>query len=341
MAKAAVKPDIQFDVKMTYEVAPLESLSLDPENPRIRLQLELAGHKGRVTPEKLTEVIQAQPGYENLHKQIRDQGGVLEPLIVRHDGRIVEGNSRFAIASVLVNTEGGKKKFAKVPVARLNKSVHEDVVQLLMCNYHISGKTPWRPAAQADQIRLLRHLKVSDDKVMAATRMSKKELDYHLEARKLLIEEVLPHASASERQNIIEKKFHHALEFVKRADLEDARNDPETRKQVTKAIATGGIPHGAQMRKLAPLLKNTRAKEALNREGFKAGHEALKKTDPFSTSSVLKSVEKTTALLKKLADKELDMFRNHAKARAALQELIDIAEGAVALAAPRKVSRRA
>lgn len=342
MGNPAAKTDIKFaGVKVTYEVAPIETLSLDPANPRIRLQLELSGHKGAVTTDKLIEVIQAQSGYDDLHKQIRDQGAVLEPLMVRHDGRIVEGNSRFTIASALVKTPGGKTKFGSVPVARLDKNVKEDVVQLLMCNYHVSGKTPWRPAAQADQIRLLRQMNVPDDMVMAATRKTKKELDYDIAARKFLLEEVLPQAAtAADRLAIIDKRFSHALEFVKRADLEEARKDPETRKEVAKAIANGSIK-GAQMRDLAPVLKNTRAKETFARQGFKAGHEVLKKTDPFSTSKVLQSVEKTTALLKKLADKELDMFRTHAKARSALQELIDISEGALALASPKKEKRRA
>jgi hypothetical protein len=47
MAKAAAKTDIKFaGVKVTYEVASIDALSLDQANPRIRLQLELSGHKG-------------------------------------------------------------------------------------------------------------------------------------------------------------------------------------------------------------------------------------------------------------------------------------------------------
>ncbi len=321
------------------ELVALEKLKLDPQNPRIRLQLSLGGAP---TPkqDELLEVIRSQSGYDPLFKQIRDQGAVLEPLIVRHDGRIVEGNTRFAIATALSKTPDGKSRWGKVRVQRLDKAVSEIAVQLLMCNYHVSGKTPWRPASQADQVYHLTQLKAPLVQIMAATRLTKGEVEKYLAAYTYLLKEVSPLATTTQRREIIDSKFSHALEFVGRTDLEDARKDPLVRKEVGKAIAEGGI-QGIQFRKLAPILKNARAREAFGRGGFKAAAEVMRKADPTGDSHAIKSIQKLTKELQSLAGKELDLFRTHEKAREVLEELLDATNGVLAIVTPKKAKQRA
>src|SRR4051812_19176887 len=104
-------------VEVTHENVPHTSLRLDPDNPRIRLQLTAGGRKKPATAAELLELMREQNGYPELQKQIREQGGISDPLIVRSDGRIVEGNTRFAVVSTLIEkTTGGAAKWGGVPI---------------------------------------------------------------------------------------------------------------------------------------------------------------------------------------------------------------------------------
>jgi hypothetical protein len=346
-AKSPVSPTIIVagtSVKVTFDAASLDQLRLDPDNPRIRLQVMMGGRKKSQTSDELVDVIRAQPGYDDLHKQIRNQGGVHDPLIVRSDGRIVEGNTRFAVLTVLSRTPGGVQKWGRVPVMRLPKDMPEVLVQLLMADYHIAGKTTWRPAAQADQIyHLIEKSKATITQVADATRLTVKQVEQNLAAYKFLIKEVLPevpNASPAERQRILYQRFSHALEFVTRKDLELIRKDPVARKEVASAIA-GGRVQGAQVRRLPIVMKHAKAREALNRDGFKAAAEVVRKVDPTAESQVLKSIKKLTEILKNMSQKELELFQDHAKARAALQELTEALDSVVSIVESRKGKRRA
>ncbi len=42
-----------------------------------------------------------QPSYDALQKAIRKAGGLHDPIIVRHDGMVVEGNSRLTAFKTL------------------------------------------------------------------------------------------------------------------------------------------------------------------------------------------------------------------------------------------------
>jgi hypothetical protein len=330
-------------VQVTHEAVALTSLRLDPDNPRIRLQRAVAGRKKSPTPEELLDLMRAQPGFDELQRQIREQGGIYDPLIVRHDGRIVEGNTRFTVLSVLTKTPGGIKKWGTVPIVRLPADVPEKAIQLQMAGYHISGKNRWRAAAQADQIhRLIDENKASMEEVAVATRMTPKQVQQNIDAYKYLVEEVIPElkdATTADKQEILDTKFSHALELMTRRDLESVRQDKDARKKVAKVIAEGKIK-GAQVRKLHTVLKNSRARDALERHGFDAAKEVLRKADPTGDSKVLKSVEKLTEVLATLDRNDLELFSAHANAREALQALVAAADNVLSMTMP-KGKRRA
>src|SRR5687768_14576844 len=84
-------------VEATYEELPIKSVKLDPGNPRIREQLRQAGINGRAKPEQLRKLILDISGVPNLLRSIRENKGLHDPIYVRKDGRVAEGNCRTAI----------------------------------------------------------------------------------------------------------------------------------------------------------------------------------------------------------------------------------------------------
>lgn len=326
-------------VKVSHEVVPLETLRLDPQNPRVRLQLKVKGGKKTPTPEELLALIREQPGYERLQQQIRTEGGIYDPLIVRNDGQVVEGNTRFAVLTVLSKTPGGAKKWGSVPITRLPLGVSEKVIQLQMAGYHVGGKTKWRAAAKADQIyRLIHEERASLEEVQTATGMKPKQIQQNMDAYEYLLKEVIPeitNASAERTQEILETKFSHALVLMSTKKLDGVRQDKGKRKTLAKLIANDEIK-GLQVREVHLVLNEPSVRAELQKNGFVAAKEVLRKVDPCANSKVLRDVSKLSGTLRNLGRGDLNLFVNHAKARDALESLVKAAETVMTMAKPEK-----
>jgi hypothetical protein len=313
-----------ISVEVTLERVPLEELRLDPSNPRVRLQTTAGGVKKPSDAADLLALMKAEPGYAKLHKQIREQGGISDPLIIRHEGTIVEGNTRFAVASSLAEMKDGRKKWGTVPVLRLPPDVPEKDVQLQMATYHVSGKTTWRAAVKADQVFQLIHVyKATEKEVMDATRFSEKKVKQYMEAHKYLVNEVMPQlpaATPAKKQALLGSKYSHALQLMTVKDLDGARKDKVQRQWLAKQIALGKLT-GAQVRKIAPVIRNAQARAALDKGDLKSAKEVLRVVDPAHESTVVVAVAKLAEDLRNLDRKDLELFGEHAQSRRTLEQL--------------------
>jgi hypothetical protein len=273
------------------------------------------------TAEDLQRLIKKQPAYDELQKSIRKAGGIFEPVMVSHDGLVVEGNNRMTVFSVLHAGNPDDLRWKSIPVTRLPKDVHPRVLEVLMAAYHVAGKTKWRAYAQADSIfrqHRVHGLAIQD--IADSMRMQPREVEQYIEAYEYLINDVLPHAQGERGQEVLESKWSHALEFVKRKGLSEYRKDPEIRKDVAKAIAENRIK-GAQVRDLDKILKNPKASAALKTKDFNAAKNVLRKTDPVSASKLVKQMQKLTQHIGHMDQNEMELFKRSKEARTVLVEL--------------------
>lgn len=306
---------------VTHESVSISSIKLNPENPRIRILAEREFGGKKPTAEQLQKLIKEQPAYDELQKSIRKAGGIFEPVIVSHEGVVVEGNTRMTVFSVLNTGNPDEPRWKSIPITRLPKDVPPQVLEVLMASYHVAGKTRWRAYAQADSIfrqHRVHDLKIQD--IADSMRMPPREVEQYIEAYEYLINEVLPHAQGEKGQQVLESKWSHALEFVKRKGLSEYRKDPEVRKEVAKAIAENRIK-GQQVRDLDKILKNPKASAALKSKDFNAAKNVLRKTDPVSASKLLKQMQKLTQHIGHMDQKEMELFKTSKEARAVLVAL--------------------
>src|SRR5262245_10167586 len=82
-------------VVVKHERVSIGSIRRNPDNPRIRFVLKHGG--GSTDQPGLLKLIKSQPGYDRLQKAIRKAGGLHDPIIVDHNGVVVEGNTRTAV----------------------------------------------------------------------------------------------------------------------------------------------------------------------------------------------------------------------------------------------------
>jgi hypothetical protein len=306
-------------VLVTHESVPISSIRLNPDNPRIRILVEREFGKKVPTPAELEGLIKSQPAFDGLQKAIRKAGGIFEPVIVSHDGLVVEGNTRMTVFSVLHNGNKADARWINIPVTRLPKSVPPAVLEVLMASYHVAGKTGWRGYAQADSIFRQHRVHRLDIKDIAESmRMGPKDVEQYIEAYEYLINEVLPHAPGDKGQQVLESKWSYALEFVKKKALTEFRKDPEVRKDVAKAIAEGRIKKGEQVRDLHKILGNSKASAALKTTDFNTAMNVLRKSDPVSASKLLKQMERLTEHIGNMDQREMDLFKKSKDAREVL-----------------------
>lgn len=319
-------------VAVTHEEVPIDDVTLDADNPRIRFLIAQRLGTRRPSMAELMELIKDQPGYDGVHKDIRKAGGLYDPIIIRHDGLVIEGNSRATVYKSLNAGNQEDLRWQTIPVVRLPKKVPQKIIELLRASYHIAGKTVWRPFAQAEQIyHLANELGVSTEQIAEATRLSPRDVEHYLNAHSYLLTEVLPHAENGANEEILEKKFSHALEFVRRKDFNERRDDPLVREQLAKMIANNEIS-GQGVRDFGKVLKSPEATITLEKNGFSAAKKKLRQTNPEETSNLLKQIQNLSNKLGKMGNGDIELLQTSTRAQSILVELHKKIKAAAAIA---------
>jgi hypothetical protein len=308
-------------VRVTHDTVSIGSVRLDPDNPRIRFQLQQQYGKGSPTQEELRKLIKDQPAYGELQKAIRKAGGLHDPIIIRHDGSVVEGNTRVTVIATLHEGAPADPRWKLIPAVRLPKDVPPESIAMLMASYHIAGKNTWQAFVKADQIYHLKHtFGCSVEQIADETRTTKRDIEQQLEAYEYLIKEVMPKAGKGSDKNLLMNKWSHALEFVKNRELAPIREDPAVRKTLGKLLINNQIK-GMEVRDLAKVLKNKQANKVLQKGGgFKEAKAVLRNADPTIESLELRQIKKLTSRLAGLKASEWAPFKTDTKAQKILSD---------------------
>src|SRR5262245_51400223 len=109
-------------INVSYGTAAIGDVRINPENPRVRFQIN-QGYAAPLGDQALLDLIRDQPGYDPLHKSIRKAGGIHDPVLITHDGMVVEGNSRTTVYKMLHAANEDDARWQNIPVARLPADV--------------------------------------------------------------------------------------------------------------------------------------------------------------------------------------------------------------------------
>lgn len=130
---------------VTREI-PVKELNFYPENPRIYSIVHSDGQTP--TQQEILERLQGLEHVRQLVQDIRANGGLIDPIIVRQGDMVVlEGNSRLAAYRYLLKDD--PVKWAKVSCTLLPPDIDEHLVFALLAQYHVKGKKDWAPYEKA------------------------------------------------------------------------------------------------------------------------------------------------------------------------------------------------
>jgi hypothetical protein len=121
-------------------------LQFFPDNPRVYSVVREDGKAP--TQEEIRDRLLEMEHVKLLIQDIKANGGLIEPLVVRDETlEVLEGNSRLAAYRYLAKNEPIKWGMVKCTV--LPSDVSESLVFALLGEYHIKGKKDWAPYEQA------------------------------------------------------------------------------------------------------------------------------------------------------------------------------------------------
>lgn len=310
-----------------YRRVPLDQVFLDPDNPRIQHAVRQKWNTGEIKQEDLQQLIWDRQSVSELFKSIRDNGGLIDPVHLRPNGKIIEGNCRTVCYLRLRKTFKDDPRWQSIP-AIIIPQISDRQVAILQGKHHVAGKTPWEAYEKAGHLHFMSTKLGMDEKAIAKTLgLTEGEVTRTLQSYRIMNENLLPKLKGVDAGNVLQK-WSFVEEFCKRKELKEYRSKPSNVDEFVSLIANGKLKRGVDVRSLGSIVQNSGALTSLKKHGIESAVKVARKSDPTVDSSLLKKVKQLTSLLKELPSPELDEIRENEKSQELLQELFAALKGA-------------
>lgn len=295
-------------IKLTLvEVDPFD-VKLDSSNPRIgfaKRQLTKAELKdAKRIDAAATLVLTSQEDTEGLKRSILLSGGVQEPIYLRADGRVAEGNRRVVALRRAQEEYPDDSRYSTMPAWIIPKGTPEPIIQDLVSEVHLGSVRGWAPYEKGLQMRSLVKQGLIESEVAERYRMSPNEVRQFIAAVDFMEELYFP---ITDDPNNFEhrSKFSYFLEFCKNRRLQaHVDENPKLPAKFAKWVKEERIDAGVQVRRLPSLLDSAEATRLLEASGFKAAEEYLESVSP-KEHELYSLMEQARARLSKMTVKEL------------------------------------
>lgn len=317
-------------ISVRYENIPLQDVSLDPENSRIRHIVSQQKHANQpLSNDELRKIIWELPGVQELFVNVRDNRGLIEPIYVCANGRVIEGNCRVAVYLRLHDLLGDDKRWQSIPAYRFPEDVTERQLAVFQGQFHVAGKTQWRAYEQAGHVRYMHvELKMSAKDIAKSLGLRERVVTRLLKVHELMTNYILPQVKNGTGLD----KFSYAEEFYKNKNLEEFRETPGSEKVFADLVVSGKLKHGAEVRNLPKILKNPQATKVLKQQGHEKALKVLGRLDPTADSAFFKKVQNTIDALRQMPIAEIDRLKQEQRAQELLMDLFNAVKAAAKVA---------
>lgn len=311
-------------VEPAFVELPVDELKFDTKNQRLMhvIRTNLSGKRARqIDCEKLLWEL---PDTQHLFNDIKENGGLRQPLITDSDKVVIEGNRRLCCLKKLRQREPKNTVWKSVSVEMFPEDLPPSIIREFLFDAHVSGKKDWDAYERAEYIH---HLYFDDGKtyewLARNAHLSRSKIKQSLVAYDLTTEFLKEYPKADIR------KFSYFDELAKKPELrrkvergtEDF--DPKFLKWFMKLVVNKRFTESKEVRKLTDILKNCEATEALERRGFSEANAYANTADPTLRSQGWMAVLRAKEAIKKLDFEEIADIGKKSDAR--VQLLRDLA----------------
>lgn len=252
---------------------------LDPTNPRISFSMRQLAEYER-NEGACVLLLTSQEDTEELCRSIVASNGIQEPIYIRADGRVAEGNRRVVALRSAQEQFPGDSRFSKMPAWLIPESTPEYVVQDLLNEVHLGSVRGWAPYERALQMRALVDGGLIEDEIAERYRMTTREVKQQLSAVDFMEQMYFP-ITSDPTDHEHRTKFSYFLEFYKNGRIQ-SHNDTMNNlaERFARWVRDGRLNTGAQVRRLARILDSGEATRLLDTVGFEAANEYLTRQHP-------------------------------------------------------------
>ncbi len=300
-----MKPSIQRILKRAKPVeVPLEKLKLDPQN--IRFSHE---QRGNVSEKEMEKQMWKGADLNSLYKQIVATGRLIEEPIINSNFVVLDGNRRLVcLRKISEDIKSGElKNFDKAYLEKIHcKQLPVDTSQadiaILLAVIHVKGKLKWKTINQADHIfRLNKEHGYSYQEISETLGIGKATVTRMIKA----FEETTKYGKKFSDDDHWFDKYTYFDELFKNRGLKDFASSESNVTLFEKWVHEGKLGDVRDVRKLADVLSNDRAKRVLEESNFEKAIRVLEETDPTVKSREFRQIKETTDILRGFSRQEL------------------------------------
>lgn len=294
---------------------PLEQVTLDPRNPRIANTASISiSERGEALQRKLEALLWEDDDVRDLYRQVLINQGLVERIIVRQDGSVVEGNCRTVVYRKLREKQPSERRWHNIPARILPADIGDRDVAILLGEMHVAGKNTWTPFEKAGHVyRMHNDFALIQDEIALRLRMSKSKVNQLIRAFDMMKNKYLPKypGSASSR------KFSYFEELFKKPPLREwVSSTPGAEDLFVDWVGTNKLDQGVQVRDLPSILEDEQAVRVLTSEGFAAAQRLLAEDNPAITSKLFRRMVEMTESLRKAQLDDIQRVRKSGSSRA-------------------------
>jgi len=312
-------------VRLRHVELSIGDVHLNPMNQRVQFLISLLGH----TPseDEIAEQLWALSDVKQLYRSVKQNGGLLERIIVCSDGAIIEGNCRTVVYRKLYHNEGDER-WANIPARVLPEDINDKEIAYLLGELHVAGKNEWTAFEQAAYIyRMNNEFGYTVADLAELLRMGKAKVNQRLWAYVLMNDRFL--SDSRNPTDIL--KYSYFEEFYKAFRTKDAATPWEGR--FPGWVKDGKLDHGAQVRNLPQIVNDPEVLKALEDSGYEDAILMLSRERPELTSRLFRLIDRTIEELAEAPAGEIRALKSGDRARLkklqdlhkALKEFVDLA----------------
>lgn len=317
------------------EVDP-DQVKLDPTNPRLRYSISQLAPAER-TDAACALLLTSQEETESLKRSVFLSAGLQEPVYVRANGLVAEGNRRVVAMRCLKEEYSDNDAFRSMPAWVVPADTPEEVVQDLLSEIHLGSVRGWAPYEKGAQMRALVRGGFSEEEIGERYRMTSTEVRQHISAVEFMEKTYFPMTEDPTDPNH-RSKFSYFLEFFKNGRLRaHVEEKPDLPTRFAKWVLDGRIDTGARVRRLPKILESADATRLLEISGFSAAEERLARENP-REQELYSLIDQCRARLKDLTVNEMLELRDSAERQELLAALASEVESKLSVA--KRISKK-
>jgi len=317
-------------VPLVHRDLPVDEVHLNPENQRVQFLLSILDY----TPgeEEIATQLWELDDVKMLRRAIKQNGGLIERIIVKADGTIIEGNCRTMVYRKIrdeakqAGNEAEAQEWSLIPARILPADISDKELAYLLGELHVAGKNEWTPFEQAAWVhKMSQFYGYTIAELAQHLRKSKTYIEHLLWAYTLMRDEFL--AGSKDKSDL--GKWSYFLEFYKAFRK---KNDAELYEdRFVHWVRDGKLTKGAQVRKLPRIVDEPKALKALEEQGFSEALEVLANEHPREGSHLFSAIDDAISELRRTTFEEIQALRLGDQARISrlrqlYRSLVDLAE---------------